>query len=123
MAQSIITVPTPPTKPTTAQLLQAEANNLAIQQQNAFRTVVSVFTATTRYIWGDLTPGTPQTKFTAFSNAGYKASDLVMNAQAAIALVAALTGVTPPSPVPAGYSLTINGDSTVTVVEPTPPTP
>jgi hypothetical protein len=120
MANSIILIPSNPTPPSPTQILQQQANNLAIQQANAFRTVVSVFSATTAFIWGD--PTKAQSKFDAFTAAGFKASDLVTNAEAAIALIGAITGVTPPSPVPDGYSLTIHPDNSVTVVPPvTPP--
>lgn len=103
---------------TVAQTLQRAASAKAIQQKNAFTQITRVFKDVSTFIWGDLTAGVPQTKFQAFTDAGYRATDLVVNAQAAIALIATLTGVMPDSLVPVGYSLTLNDDGTVTVVEP-----
>lgn len=111
MPNSIITVSTPTPPP-----LQAQAKVLALQQANAFRQVVAVFNATSQFIWSD--PTKAQAAFDAFSAAGYKASDLFANAEAAMTLIATLTGSAPASPVPTGWTYTINPDSTVTVTAP-----
>jgi hypothetical protein len=116
MSNSIIPA-APAAPPTAAQLLQQRATMLANQQAQAFRQVQQVFQQTAAFIWKD--PAKAQAAFDAFTSAGFKASDLFVNAGAYSAMVQAVTGTAPPSPVPAGWSYTVNADGSVTVSGPT----
>jgi hypothetical protein len=118
MSNSIITT-APSAPPTPAQTLQQRATLLANQQAQAFRQVQQIFQQTAAFIWKD--PAKAQAAFDAFTAAGFRASDLFVNASAYSAMVQAVTGTAPPSPVPAGWSYTINSDGSVTVSGPPAP--
>ena len=92
------------------------ATSLAKQQASAVQQVVNIFQLTAQFIWQD--PTKAQAKFDAFTAAGYKATDLFVNAEAYIAFVTVLNGAAPASAVPTGYSYTLNADGTVTVIPP-----
>ena len=115
MSNSIITA-APTTPPAPAQLLQQRAAMLANQQAQAFRQVQQAFGQTAAFLWKD--PTQAQAAFDAFTAAGFKASDLFVNASAYSAMVQAVTGTAPPSPVPDGWSYTVNADGSVTVSGP-----
>jgi hypothetical protein len=95
---------------------QAQAFINVIQRQ--WQALGGVFTQIATWVWANPTL-TPQQAFDAF---GTNATSLCVLANAYLALLTAV-GAPAASPVPAGYSLTMNADGTVTVVPPAPVIP
>ncbi len=111
--------PVTPTPPTPAQLLAQTAAQHQARMQNLWGQLQREFTNLTAFVWAN-SNATPQQAFDAFAT---NAGDLFNLANAYGAMVQAYSGTAPPSPVPAGYSYTINADGTVTVTSPPAPTP
>ncbi len=97
---------------------QQTAANFTRQIQQQWNQLGNLFTNIANWVWANPSL-TPQQAFDAF---GTNATSLCVLANAYLALLTA-AGAPAASPVPAGYSLTMNADGTVTVVPPAPVIP
>jgi hypothetical protein len=126
MANSILDEPTPLTD------IQKGVNRCVALQKNAKALCDRADAETAEFIWNN--PSQAEAKFAAFQSAGRINRDLLVNAEAYAVQqqvlsggkvtydangTATITGGTiPPSPVPAGWSITENPDGSVSVTEP-----
>ena len=117
MAQRIIDLsqPSTPGAPTREEQLATRSAQYADQARNIYRQQGQLFQMWAKWVWQNPLGFTAQQVLDQYAAA---AGDLFALAAAYSAMVASYTGVAPASPVPAGVTVAINADGTVTVTMP-----
>ncbi len=107
----IITVNPIPLTPT--QVVQNLANTFAAQINGQYQQISNLFGRVFSFIWNNQQGQTPQQVFDLF---GTNAGDLLKVANAFAAMVQTYTG-TAPTLIPIGWTVTVNGNGSVTVTQ------
>ncbi len=104
-----------PSLPTDVQRLANQSRRLQNNTSDLWRQMQQSFESLSGFVWQNPLGFDPQTVLNQF---GTGAGDLFKLVDAYASMVLAYTGTALPSPVPAGWSYTVNADGTVTVKAP-----
>jgi hypothetical protein len=118
----INTAPSTPLTP--AQQLANAVVQQQAQMQTLWRQITNVMNLTASFVYNCPLANGTGSKFSAqdvFNAYGTNAADLCKLSEAVVTMIGTYTGITPAIP-PAGYSIQVNVDGTVTVTNPPPPT-